>query len=120
VCHAGEPVLTCDFFLESGGETFVDFHHAAALAANEVMMVAIITFANQFKSCSAVAEVESFHHPHRFEHMHGPVNCGKITWVGQGRVDLPDGLRVWLGAKQVKDDLSWSGHAAVTFAQAGG
>ena len=64
VCHAGETILACDFFLESGRETFVDLHHAAAMAANEVMMVTIITFANQLKSRSSVSKIKTFHHPH--------------------------------------------------------
>ena len=64
VCHAGKTVLARDFFLESGWETFVDFHHVAALAANEVMMVTIVPFANQLKSRSSVAKIKTFHHPH--------------------------------------------------------
>jgi hypothetical protein len=64
VCHAGEAVLARDFFLESGWETFIDFHHTAALAADEMVMVAIITFADQLKSRSSVAKIKTFHQRH--------------------------------------------------------
>ena len=36
VCHADKSVLACDFFLKSGRETFIDFHHAAALAVGDL------------------------------------------------------------------------------------
>ena len=64
VCHAGKSVLACDFLLKSGWETFVDHHYAAAIAADEMMMVTISTFADQLKSCGSVPKIKTFHHPH--------------------------------------------------------
>lgn len=64
VCHMGKSVLACDFFLKSGRETFIDFHHAAALATDEMMMVAILTFADQLKSSRSIAKIKSLNHAH--------------------------------------------------------
>jgi putative exporter of polyketide antibiotics len=64
VCRPDKTVLARDFSLESDRETFVDFHHAATLAADKMMVMAIAAIDDQLKPSSSIAKIKSFHHPH--------------------------------------------------------
>jgi site-specific recombinase len=90
VSHAGEAVRGGNARLNLAGETFPDFNHFRAAGANQVMVMTVVAFADQFKSRRAVAEVKSLHHSQIFEQMHGAVNRRQIALAfGQGGEDFP-------------------------------
>jgi hypothetical protein len=44
-----------------------------------MMMMAIVIFADQFKTSRAVPEVKPFDHAHLFEQVHGAIDGGEIA-----------------------------------------
>ena len=79
VCHGLESALGSYFLLELSGKALVNFNHFRATRANQVMMMAIIAFPQQFEPGNPIAEVETFHHFHGFEHPHRTVNSRQIA-----------------------------------------
>ena len=85
VRHGLEAVCRRDAFLDFAGETFLNFNDLRAFGADQMMMMAVVAGANQFKPGGTVAEIKPLHHPHFFEQMHGPVNGRQIApTFGQG------------------------------------
>jgi hypothetical protein len=79
VGHAFEAVRGGNARLNLAGKTFLDFDHFRAARANQMMVMAVIAFADQFKPRCAVAEVKPLHHSHLFQQVHGAVNCRQIA-----------------------------------------
>ncbi len=67
--------LAFDFFREA----IVNLDDLRALCANQMMVMAIIALADQFKPRRAVAEIKPLHHPHFFKQMHRAVNRRQIA-----------------------------------------
>ena len=89
VGHAFETIRGGNARLNLARKTFLDFDHFRAAQANQMMVMAVIAFADQFKPRRAVAEVKPLHHPHLFEQMHGAVNRRQIALaLGQGGEDF--------------------------------
>ena len=78
-------------------ETFCNFDHFRAARANQMMVMAVVALADQFKPRRAVAEIKPLHHPHFFEQMHGTVDSRQVAVAfGQGGENLPvrQGMRM--------------------------
>jgi hypothetical protein len=85
-------------------KTFLDFDHFRAACANQMMVMAVIAFTDQFKPRRAVAEVKPLHHPHLFEQMHGAVNRRQIALApGQGGEDFLVRERMRVLSKNFQD-----------------
>jgi hypothetical protein len=92
VRHPFETVCRRDARLDFTGKTLLNFHHPRTARADQMMVMPIIAFTNQFKSRGAVAEVKSLDHPHRFEQMHGAINRCQVTGTpvsAQGGQNFP-------------------------------
>ena len=90
VGHAFKAVRGGNVRLNLAGKAFLDFDHSRTARANQMMVMAVIAFADQFKPRRAVAEVKPFHHPHLLEQMHGTVNRRQIALSpGHGGKNVP-------------------------------
>ena len=97
VGHAFKAVRGGNVRLNLAGKAFLDFDHSRTARANQMMVMTVIAFADQFKPRRAVAEVKPLHHPHFFEQMHGAVNCRQIALaLGQGGEDFLVRERMWI------------------------
>ena len=45
------------------------------MCANQMMVVTVVAFADEFKPRCAVTKIKTFYHAHFFEQMYGAVNC---------------------------------------------
>src|SRR5271155_23631 len=73
VRHGLKTVCRGDAFLDFGGKTFLDLHNLRAARADQMMVMAVVALADEFKPRRAVAEIKPLHHPHFFKQMHGAV-----------------------------------------------
>ena len=81
VRHGLEAVCRGDAFLDFGGKTFHDLHDFRAARADQMMVVAVVAFADEFKPRRAVAKIKPLHHPHFFEQVHGTINRRQVTFA---------------------------------------
>ena len=113
VSDSFKTVFGGDLLLNLAGKTFVNLHDFGALRANEMMMMAVVVFADQFKTACAISEIEPFHHAHFFEQFHGTVNGRKIA-AFSGLLHFPKnfaiGERMGMTAQDLQDRGAWSGH----------
>src|ERR1700722_17078798 len=79
VCHGFEFVFGGDALLNFFWKTFFNLDDFGTIRANEMMVMAVIVFTDEFKSCCAVAEIKPLHDAHFFEQMHRAVNCREVT-----------------------------------------
>ncbi|MFZ1073736.1 MAG: hypothetical protein WAO21_09915 [Verrucomicrobiia bacterium] len=103
------------------GKAFVNLDNFRAFRANQMMVMAVVALADQFKARRTVAEIKPLDHAHVFEHVHGPVNCRQITktfW--QGSKNLTAGERVRMRAQDIQDRLPGAGDFVRLSAQAAG
>ena len=56
-----------DPLLEFAHRAFIDFDHFRAAGADQVMMMAVIAFLEQFETSRTVAEIKFLHHSHLLE-----------------------------------------------------
>ena len=118
VRYAGEPVFPGDALLEVSGKAFADFHHDAAFAADEVMMMAIVVLLEQFKARGAVAKIEALHHRHFFKQTQRSINRGEIAI--KLPVDLACGERMILATQHFQNQLTRPGDSLRVLAEARG
>jgi hypothetical protein len=81
VGHGFEAVSGGDSFLNFLRKTFLDLHDFRALRADQVMMVAVVVFANKFEPRGPVAKIKPLHHAHFLQQVHRAVNGRQITPV---------------------------------------
>lgn len=79
VRHGLEAVCRRDALLDLAGKTFGDFHDFRAARADEMMMVAVVALADEFKPRRAIPKIKTLHHPHLFEQVHGTINRRKVA-----------------------------------------
>ena len=79
VRHGLESVCRRDALLDFTGKTFADLNDLRTTRAHQMMVVAVVTFADEFKPRHAVAEIKPLHDPHFFEQVHGTVNCRQVA-----------------------------------------
>ncbi len=93
-----ETVSGGDAFFQFAWKTFHDLDNFRAARANQVVMVSVVDFANEFKSSYAVAEIKLFHHAHFFEQVHCPIDGGQVALAfGHAGEDFPvsQGVRMF-------------------------
>jgi hypothetical protein len=118
VGHAFEAVRSGNARLNLAREAFLDFDHFRAAQANQMMVMAVIAFADQFKPRRAVAEIKPLHHPHLFEQMHGAVNRRQIALApGQGGKYFPVRERMRMLPKNFQNGRARAGDLSRLLAQ---
>ena len=68
-----------DAFLQLGRKAFFELHDRGAVYADQMMMMAVFAFANQFEPGPALAEVEALHNAHLLQQMHGTIHRRQVT-----------------------------------------
>ena len=102
-------------------KAFVNLDDFRTFRANQMMVMAVVALADEFKPRRAVAEIKPFDHAHFFEQVHGPINCGQITQTpGQRGKNLPAGKRMRVRAQNFQDRPARAGDFARLPAQAAG
>jgi hypothetical protein len=74
-----ETVLSGDPFLNFLREAFFNLHDLRTFGADQVMVMAVVILADEFKPRRAVAEIKPLYHPHLLQQVHRTVNRGQIT-----------------------------------------
>ena len=88
--YSFETVLGRNAFFNFFWKTFLDFDDFRAICANQMMVVSVIVFADEFEARRAVAEIEPLHHAHFFKQVHGAVNrCEVALTLGHFRKNFP-------------------------------
>lgn len=109
-----------DRLLQFTLKAFIDLHHIRTPRADEVMVMTVIPFMNEFKAGRAISEIETLHQAHLFQHMHGPVDGGQIAhpfW--ETRLYLLVRHRVRMLPQEFQDGLSRTGDLACILTQTG-
>jgi len=70
VRHGFETVGRRDAPLNVAGETFRDLDNLRAFDAHQMMVVAVVAFADEFKPRRAVTKIKALDHAHGFEQVH--------------------------------------------------
>ena len=113
MCDRFKAVSRCDFILKRLRKALIDFDDLGALGANEVMMVPIVAFSQQFEARPAVAKMKPFHHPHFFQEMHRAIDGGQITFsFGQGLEYFPDAQGMGVAPEDFQNRLARASHFA--------
>ena len=74
-----EPIAGGDPFLEGFGKAFFDFNDLGAFGANQMMVMAIVPFGQEFEARAAFAEMAALHHLHFFQQMHRAIDSRQIA-----------------------------------------
>ena len=118
VRYVGEAVFPGDTLLEVPRKAFADFHHGAAFAADEVMMMAIVVLPEQFKACGAITKIEALHHRHFFKQTQRSINRGEVAI--KLPVDLACGERMIFAAQHFQNQLARPSNSLRVLAEARG
>ena len=114
-----EFVLDGNALLNFRRKAFVNLNDPRAFRANQMMVMAVVALAHQFKPRCAVAEIKPPDHIHFFEQVHGPVNGRQITKApGQCGKYLPAGERMRMRAQNFENGLTRAGDFARLLTQA--
>jgi hypothetical protein len=110
MANLGKAVPAADFRFHVGGETFLDFHHPGATAADKVVMMTVIALGQQFEASHAVAEVKPPDEAHFLQRVQVAIDCGQIAALAaKGGVDLLVAQRMLMPAQDIQDGLAWRG-----------
>jgi hypothetical protein len=82
MCHGFVAVAPGNSRLLILRKTLLNFHYLGATRANQVMMMTIVAFLEQFMAGNAIAKVKSLHDADFFQQTHAAVDRGEIafTW----------------------------------------
>ena len=121
VGHAFKAVRGGNVRLNLAGKAFVNLDDSRTFRANQMMVMAVVALADQFKPRRAVAEIKPLDHVLFFKQVHGPINRCQITkTLGQRGKNLPAGERMRMRAQNFQDRLARAGDFARLPAQAAG
>ena len=96
-----------DSGLERFWKAFFNFDDSIALRANQMVVVPVVTFAEQLESSPPMAEVKPLHHPHFLQQVHRAIHGGQIAIsLRQGPENVPDTGRVGVAAENLQDGLA--------------
>lgn len=105
-----EPVAGSDALLEVGGEAIFNFHDLGATGANEVVVMVVAAFGNQFEAGGAIAKIETLNQAHFLEEMHRAVNGGEVAASFRHFfLQLADGDWVGLCAEEIENRTAGGG-----------
>ncbi len=74
-----------------------NLNHLRTAGTNQMMIMAVVPFPDQFKPRRAIAEIETLDHPQLLQQMHGAINRRQIAPApGHGRKNFPvrEGMRM--------------------------
>ena len=80
VGDAFKAVFCGNLSFNFSGKAFLNFDDFRTFGANQVVMVAIVIFTDEFKPPRAIAEIKTLDHAHFFQQVHGAIDGGKIAW----------------------------------------
>ncbi len=102
-------------------KSFVNLDNSRTFRANQMVVMAVVALANEFKPRRAIAEIKPPDHVHFFEQVHGPINRRQITKTfGQRGKNLPTGKRMRMRAQNFQNRLARAGDFVRLPAQAAG
>jgi hypothetical protein len=102
--HGLEAVCRRNPLLDLGWKTFHDLHNFRATRANQMMVMAVVVFADQFKPGRAIAKIKTLDHAHFFQQMHRTINCREVALVfGQSGQNFLIGQRVRMPPQNLQD-----------------
>jgi hypothetical protein len=111
VGHGFEAVCSGDARFDFARKTFVNFNHFRAARADQMMVMPVIAFADEFESRRAVAKVKPFHHAHFLKQVHCAVNGRQIALAfGYGGENFPVRQRMGVSAQNFQDRLARTGN----------
>jgi len=109
VGHGSEPMSFLDASFQLLGEAVVEFDDLGALGADEVMVMAAVGIIYQFETRDTVAEVETLHHVHLLEQVHGSVDRREVAVTfGEHAKNFFDRGRVTILPHRIQDALAWA------------
>ena len=115
VSDAFKAVFCRNLFFNFPGKAFLNFDNFRTFGANQVVMMAIVVFTDEFKPPRAVAEIKTFDHAHFFQQVHGAIDSGKIAGspalLDFGK-NFPVGEGVGMFPQNFQDCRSWTGDFA--------
>lgn len=118
VSHAFKTIRGGNARLNLAREAFLDFDHSRTARANQMMVMAVIAFADQFKSRRAVAKVKPLHHPHLLQQVHRTVNRRQIALpLGHGGKNILVCERMRVLSKNFQNCRAWAGDLSRLLAQ---
>jgi hypothetical protein len=89
------------------GETIFDLNYLRASCANEMVVVTIVPFGQQFEPSQAVPEIIAFDHLHPLQQVNGSIDGRQVTVrATEGAVNLFDGQGMSLLMQYPKNRLS--------------
>jgi hypothetical protein len=102
-----------DAFFEVACKAFLNFNDLSTLSANEVMVMAVVAFAQQFEASDAITEIKALDHTHFLEQVHGTVNGSEVAIAfGQGGKDVFNGKGMGLVPHDFQNCLARGGELA--------
>jgi len=121
VRHSGKIMGCSQAQFNLAQEAFLDFHDRRAARANQMMVMAVVTLADQFKPRRAVPEIEPPDNIHFFEQVQRAINCCQIA-LALGRDGENFLARQWMRmfAQNFQNRLAWTGDFARLTAQSSG
>ena len=76
-----ETVFCRNLPLDFRRETFFNFYDSRTLGANQVVVVAISPFLNQFKPRGPVTKIKTLHHAQFLQQLDGAINRGTVSYT---------------------------------------
>ena len=99
----GDPIF------ERSEQAFFDFTHIRAPGADEMMVMAVVTFRDQLKARYAISKIESLHDIHFLEQMHRAIDRRQITsLIRKGCQDFFVRKRMSVFAQNTQNGSAWT------------
>jgi hypothetical protein len=110
VGYASKAVSSRNSFLQFPSEALVNFDDLRTAGADEVMVVALTPFPDQFVSGHAIAKVNATHHLCPLKHPHGAIDgCEIAVPSGQRGENVPAGHGPTALPQHIKNGLTRAG-----------
>lgn len=115
-----EAVPISEPLLELRRKTLVNLDDQRTARADEVMVVAVLSFGHEFEPSRAVSEIKSPHQPHSFERVEVAIDRRQIaSLLPQRLVNLLVGHRMLMLAQHFEDGLPRARNLARVLTQLG-
>ena len=113
VDYGFEAAVQGNAIVEVGHGTVFDLNHARTAQTNEMMVMAVITFREQFEPRDTVAKIKPLDHGHAFQQMDRTINRRQITVsLWQRRKNFFDGEWMRVSSQDIQNRLPGPGHLA--------
>jgi hypothetical protein len=121
VGHGFEAVLSGNTRLNFTEKTLVNLDDLRAPRANQMVVMAVVALADEFKPRRAVAKIKPFYHAHLLQQVHGAINGGQIAPAfGHGGQNLAVRQRMRMPPQNLQNGLARAGDFPGPSAQTAG